>query len=275
MFKLLPLNRRLIDMRQLKIYLFVHCLALLGFFFQPEDAWPVVLILHALTIGCGISVGFHRLIAHRSFTTPDWLKYIFATFGTMAIQGGPISWSAAHRAHHSHTDKRGDPHSSQKGFFWSHIWWAVHKGPNGFRYRLQEAAPDLCKDRYLMFLERHWFWGNIVLCGLTALAFGWVVALWAFPVRIVIGWHCTFFVNSAAHNVAKAKAGVPSSKNLLWLTLLTYGEGWHANHHRSPRSPNFQEKWYQIDPGFYFIWALSKLGLAKYRERRSPIPVTT
>lgn len=266
------LDWRIIDKRQVRIYLITHSLAVAAVFYPPQTGWGWLFVLHFLTICLGISIGYHRLLAHLSFKTAKWIRYTFATLGSMALQGGPVSWSAAHRSHHSHTDQRGDPHSAAKGFFWSHMWWAVHKGPNGFRYKLKQVAPDLYKDRYLLFLEKNHVEITIGLFLLTAAVFGISIALWCFPLRIVIGWHCTFFVNSLAHNQERAAMNLPSYKNVFWITLLTYGEGWHKNHHLAPRSPNFQRRWYQIDLGFYCIWLLSKLGLASYRK---PIKLKT
>ena len=148
-------DRRLVDRRQVCFYILIHILAISTLIIYPSfQGLILVLIGHFLT-GCfGISLGFHRLLSHKSFKTSSAIKYLFSLFGTLSLQGGPLSWVGVHRAHHRYDDGRGDPHSMRKGRFFTHIGWAVHKGPNGFRFKnLQRYAADIAQDPILMFME--------------------------------------------------------------------------------------------------------------------------
>lgn len=226
------LDWRVIDKRQFNIFLYGHLIAILALFFIPQNAVLLLLCGHVITIGFGGSVGYHRLLAHRSFQAPLFVKRTLATFGSLALQGGPLSWSAAHRAHHSKTDQYGDPHSSAKGRWWSHIVWAVYKGPNGFRYKeFDKSVKDLAEDPYLVFLESYALHITILLFIITGIFWGWAEALWLFPLRIVFGWH--------------------------------------KNHHESPGNPNFSRQWHQIDLGYWMIKLMMILGLASFRSRKS------
>lgn len=260
------INWRLIHKGQLRLFVSAHILAVISVFNLPDNWFILLCISHSLVIGLGITLGFHRLFSHRSYFAPSWLARSFAFLGTLALQGGVLSWSAAHRSHHAHTDQRGDPHSIAKGRWWSHIAWAVYKGPNGFRYKqFDKLVHDLHVDPVLVFLERY----ILVINGILFLAAlgvcGWKIALLIFPLRIVVGWHATFFVNSLAHDVKRARLGLPSSKNVLWISLLTFGEGFHQNHHHRPGWPNFSRHWRQPDFGFWLLKFLQTLGVISFR----------
>lgn len=264
------LDWRLMDKKQFNVFLYGHILGFLALFFVPEHWLSFILIGHFITIGLGGSVGYHRLLAHRSFNAPNFVKRLLATCGALALQGGPLSWSSAHRTHHAKTDQYGDPHSSAKGRWWSHIAWAIYKGPNGFRYKdFDKSVHDLSSDPYMVFLEKYALHISIVLFVLVGAFWGLAEALWLFPLRVVIGWHTTFFVNSFAHDPKLAKAGETSSLNVFWVSCLTYGDGWHRNHHTKPGNPNFSRKWWQIDLGFWMIKIMTMLGLASFRVKRS------
>lgn len=260
---------RLIDKNQVSIYIYVHLLSIFSLFHLP-DGWIIILIVcHSFVIGFGISIGYHRLLSHRSFSCSKNLKRVFAFLGTLALQGGVISWVSAHRSHHRFTDNKGDPHASSKGFFWSHIWWAVHKGPNGFRYKgFEKISHDLCEDPFMVFLQRHVINISLVLFLLLAVLWGWKEALFVFSVRLVFGWHTTFFVNSLAHSTALAKQGLDSAKNSHWISLLTFGEGYHKNHHDSPGNACFSKNMTQLDAGYLLIMLMSMLGFVKLRGKR-------
>jgi sn-2 palmitoyl-lipid 9-desaturase len=267
-FKLI--NWRLIDKNQLRLFILMHLLAVVAVFNLPSHWFILLFACHALVIGLGITLGFHRLLSHRSYFAPRWLMRFFALLGTLALQGGVLSWCSAHRSHHAHTDLRGDPHSIAKGRWWSHIAWAVYKGPNGFRYKqFDKLVHDLHKDPVLVFLERFILPLNFVLFAVVLVLFGWQVALLVFPLRLVIGWHCTFFVNSLAHDKNLALSGMPSAKNVFWISLLTFGEGFHENHHRRPGRPNFSRGWSQPDFGFWVLKVLHSLKIIEFRGARA------
>jgi stearoyl-CoA desaturase (delta-9 desaturase) len=224
--------------------------------------------MHVLTGCLGVSVGLHRLLAHRAFQASPPVRNLLATLGTLAYQGGPLRWAALHRAHHRHADGPGDPHARTQGFFFSHVGWAFVKAPNGYRYRqLKRQVPDLASVPWLVALEKHQSAVNLGAFALAVALCGWQVALWAFPLRIVATWHATWLVNSVAHAPvsAEAKAGA-TARNLPWLALLTYGEGFHANHHAAPRAPRLGVGSIFWDQGYLVIAALCALGLAAEQE---------
>lgn len=263
-------NWRLLDKSQFRLFFFTHLLALISLINLPTNWLFLFLICHALVIGFGITLGFHRLLSHRSYFAPLWLARILAFLGTLALQGGVLSWCAAHRSHHAHTDQRGDPHSITNGRWWSHIIWAIHKGPNGFRYKqFDKLAHDLHSDPVLRFLERYILGINLALFAGTFLIFGWQVALLVFPLRIVFGWHTTFFVNSLAHDTALARQSQPSAKNVFWISLLTFGEGFHKNHHAHPGRANFANSWYQLDFGYWILKVFKLLKIIEFRRARA------
>lgn len=262
-------NWRLIDKNQVRLFVGVHLLAIISLFNLPDNWLLLLLISHVLVIGLGITLGFHRLLSHRSYFAPVWLTRVFATLGTLALQGGVLSWCSAHRSHHAHTDQRGDPHAITKGRWWSHIIWAVYKGPNGFRYKqFDKLVHDLHKDTVLVFLERNILRVSAVLFLLTLMVCGWKVALLLFPLRIVVGWHATFFVNSLAHDLNLAQQGLPSAKNVFWISMLTFGEGFHLNHHKHPGRANFSRSWRQPDFGYWILKVLHSIRLIDFRGAR-------
>jgi stearoyl-CoA desaturase (delta-9 desaturase) len=263
----LPLAKRLVAERIAAVAA-VHALAGVALFFPSWHGLAAFAAMHLATGCLGVSVGLHRLLAHRAFQAPPLLRNLLATLGTLAYQGGPLRWVAIHRAHHRHADGPGDPHARTQGFLFSHIGWAFVKAPNGYRYRhLARQVPDLARIPWLVALERHHTAVNLTAFACAIALCGWQVALWAFPLRIVATWHATWLVNSVGHAPAsaEAKAGA-TARNLPWLALLTYGEGFHANHHAAPRAPRLGVGSIFWDQGYLVIAALCALGLAAEQE---------
>ena len=222
-------------------------------------------VLWYATLAIGVSLCYHRLLTHRSFRVPKWLEYSMAVVGTLALQGGPIQWVSTHRIHHAHTDREGDPHDARRGLLWSHFEWLYR--PNEARPTMlerQRFAPDLWSQPFYRTLDNLHVPLQIAL-GVLLFALGglpWVV--WGIFVRLTLVYHITWFVNSAAHGAAAPREyRGDTSQNHWWIAVLTYGEGWHANHHDSPKSWNFKREWYQLDPGALTILALKTLKLAK------------
>ncbi|MEO0687919.1 MAG: fatty acid desaturase, partial [Cyanobacteria bacterium J06649_11] len=214
--------------------------------FFSWKALGVALLLYWVTGGLGITLGFHRLITHRSFQTPKWLEYVLAFCGTLACQGGPIAWVGMHRIHHLHSDQELDPHDSNKGFFWSHIGWMFYHSP---RFAdVPRFTKDIKDDPFYMFLEKNMLLIQIAL-GLLLLAIGgWSFVVWGIFVRLIFVWHCTWFVNSATHKFGyKTYDSKDHSTNCWWVALLTYGEGWHNNHHAFQYSARHGLQWWEID----------------------------
>jgi stearoyl-CoA desaturase (delta-9 desaturase) len=224
------------------------------------------IILHALTGGLGISVGYHRLLAHRSFEAPHWLVSILATLGALAWQGGPLAWVASHRSHHRHADQVGDPHSRALGWWWSHCLWSIFRAPNGFRYRsMARQVPDLNLP-YLLFLERHYLAINLAVVVFSMLILGISNTLVLVFLRVVVVWHCTWLVNSCCHSRG-VNTNESKPTNQWWVAALTYGEGMHLNHHGSPASATFDRRPI-VDPGGAFIRLLASHSIVQFPRRR-------
>ena len=241
----------------------VHLIALLAFL-PTNFSWSaiaVALFLHWLTGCLGITLGWHRLVAHRSFSVPKWLEYFFVLCGSLACQHGPIEWIGLHRHHHAHSDQPIDHHSSTKGFWWSHMGWIFYEVPaDGDVPRLTR---DIAKDPFYLFCEKYFLPMQIAL-GLVLYAIGgWPFVLWGIFVRLVVVYHCTWFVNSATHKFGyKTFDSKDYSTNCWWVAVVTYGEGWHNNHHAFQFSARHGLQWWEIDVTWMTIQLLSKLGLA-------------
>jgi sn-1 stearoyl-lipid 9-desaturase len=225
------------------------------------SAVGVALFLHWMTIGLGISLGFHRLATHRSFQVPKWLEYFFVLCGTLAGQGAVFGWVGYHRLHHLHTDQKLDPHDSTQGFWWSHISWLMHEVPT--HNQLPAMTKDIANDPFYKFCHNHYIAMQLVLA-LVLYAIGgmpWVV--WGIFVRLLVGFHSTCFVNSACHMVGyRSHETNEHSTNCWWVALLTFGEGWHNNHHACQYSARYGWKWWEVDLVWQTIRLLERLGLA-------------
>ncbi|MEO0539970.1 MAG: fatty acid desaturase [Cyanobacteria bacterium P01_A01_bin.105] len=235
------------------------------FAFLPSNfSWTAVaiaLFLHWFTGCLGITLGWHRLIAHRSFQTPKWLEYFFVFCGSLACQHGPIEWIGLHRHHHAFSDQPGDHHNSQRGFWWSHMGWIFHEVPaDGEVPRLTQ---DIANDPVYLFFERFFFPLQIALAGLLYWLGGWPFVVWGVFVRLVLVYHCTWFVNSATHKFGyRTYDAGDHSTNCWWVALVTYGEGWHNNHHAFQYSARHGLKWWEIDTTWMVISILKRIGLA-------------
>ena len=241
----------------------VHIIALLAFL-PANFSWSAVgiaLFLHWLTGCLGITLGWHRLVAHRSFKTPKWLEYFFVFCGSLACQHGPIEWIGLHRHHHAFSDQPVDHHSSTKGFWWSHMGWIFYEVPaDGDVPRLTK---DIANDPFYLFCEKYFLLMQILLGFLLYAIGGWPFVLWGIFVRLVVVYHCTWFVNSATHKFGyKTYDAGDLSTYCWWVAVVTYGEGWHNNHHAFQFSARHGLKWWEIDTTWMVIQLLSKLGLA-------------
>lgn len=243
-----------------------HILALFTVLFLWDwKAIAVAAVLYWICIGWGIGMGYHRLHTHRSYKVPKWIDYLFAVCGTMTLQGGPISWVGVHRIHHQLSDKEGDPHSPRDGAWWAHIiWMTVGEAMHNNTKVTSRYAPDLARDRFYVWLN-NWHWIPVTVLGLILLAVGgWAMAFWGVFVRVVAGWHATWLVNSATHMWgARRFATRDDSRNNWWVALLTFGEGWHNNHHAHPASARHGLAWWEFDLTWLQIRLLEKLGIAK------------
>jgi stearoyl-CoA desaturase (delta-9 desaturase) len=241
----------------------LHLLAMLAFL-PGNFSWQAVglaLVLHWITGGLGITLGFHRLLTHRSFETPKWLEYFFALCGTLACQGGVVKWVGLHRIHHKHSDTSSDPHDSNAGFWWSHMDWMLHDIPAD--RDIPRYTQDL-DDPVYRFLNNAFIPLQIILGLLLYWWGGWSFVIWGVFARLVIVFHCTWFVNSATHMFGyRTFDSNDASRNCWWVALVTYGEGWHNNHHAYQYSARHGLKWWEIDLTWMTIRLLQIVGLAK------------
>jgi len=244
----------------------IHALALLAPWFFSWSALGVTIFLHWLFGSIGICLGYHRLLTHRSFQVPKWLEYIIATIGALAVQGGPIFWVASHRLHHAHPeDEVKDPYSARRGFWWSHMLWLFCQNQQFFDYEAyKKFAPDLARDSFYRWLDRYFLLLQIPLGLLLYVLGGWSFVIYGMFLRLVLLWHSTWLINSASHLRGYQTYGVDDgSRNLWWAALLTYGEGWHNNHHAQPHVAPAGRQWWEVDVTWWAIQVLKTFGLAK------------
>ena len=239
-----------------------------------------ILAVMYLITATGVTVGYHRMLTHRSFRTHKPTEYLFAVLGSMAVQGSVIAWVADHRKHHAHTDVEGDPHSPHvghgdgvggvlQGLWHAHSGWLLSE--HG-RADWQKYAPDLYEDPGMRLINR--FFVPLVMLGLAipALA-GFLLTgtllgaatglLWGGLVRVFFVHHVTWSVNSICHFLGTRRFEVDDhSTNVFWLALPSLGESWHHNHHTFPRSAVHGLRRWELDPSAALIWAMERVGLA-------------
>jgi fatty-acid desaturase len=242
-----------------------HVGAIAALFFFSWKALLLAAVLWWVSGSLGIGMAYHRLLTHRGYKTSKWVEYFLTLCGTLALEGGPISWVATHRVHHQNTDKEGDPHSPQDGGLWAHMGWiltgkAMHNVASG---EYMSFVPDLRKDKFHVWISK-WHWVPLAILGAALFAIGgWPFLLWGIFFRTVIGLHATWLVNSATHMWGSQRFLTgDTSTNSFWVAILTFGEGWHNNHHASPQSARHGLAWYEFDMNWYGIAALKTLGLA-------------
>jgi stearoyl-CoA desaturase (delta-9 desaturase) len=240
----------------------------------------IVFAVMYLLCGFGITIGYHRLLTHRSFATYKPIEYLFAILGSMAIQGGPLDWVADHRKHHAHTDVEGDPHSPHvghgegvlgafRGLWHAHVgWtWRVHGMATHERY-----AREIAADRGMKVIHYSF---PLLLVASAAIPFGLGVAitgtvnggltalLWGGLIRVLVQSHITWSVNSVCHFFGDRRFDIDDeSTNVWWLSLPSLGESWHHNHHAFPRSARHGLNRWELDPSALVIKAMMKLKLA-------------
>jgi fatty-acid desaturase len=264
-----------------------HVGAVAALFFFTWQRLVVMLALYVVAINVGIGMCYHRLLTHRGYQVPKWLEYIMAICATLALEGGPMFWVSTHRVHHQNSDHEGDPHTPREGGWWAHTGWLLFG--NSLHAQsdfLNRYSPDLGRDRVHVWLSK-WHWVPLTVSGVVLFAVGWLVGglngaigwvLWGAFLRVTVGLHATWLVNSATHMWGSRRFETKDdSRNNWWVALVSGGEGWHNNHHAHPVSAKHGQVWYEVDPNYYGIWLLSKLGLAKKiklakYDRKNPKP---
>ncbi|NJN85608.1 MAG: acyl-CoA desaturase [Leptolyngbyaceae cyanobacterium SL_7_1] len=239
-------------------------LGVFAVFLPGTFSWGAVAlcaVLHWLTAGVGITLGWHRLLTHRSFQTPKWLEYILVFCGTLAMQGGPIWWVGLHRHHHLYSDQDVDHHDSSKGFWWSHMEWMFYKVP--VEREIPRFTKDIADDPIYQFQDKYFYWIQAVFVFVLYLIGGLPFLVWGGIIRLVLVYHTTWLVNSATHTFGyRTYESGDRSTNCWWVALLAYGEGWHNNHHTFQYSARHGLKWWEFDATWIMIQVLQQLGLA-------------
>ena len=236
--------------------------------------WTMFAVLYVMT-GLGITVGYHRLIAHRSFNCSPWVKTVLLITGGWALENSALKWARAHIRHHACCDQQDDPYNAQRGFWYSHCGWIFFKdqyGDGKYAARLRQDPLILWQDRYYI---------PIVISGLAVpfvvgfLYNGWIGGLGCFLLagvgRTFFVLNSTFCINSVCHLWGKQPHTNSDSSRDSWLvSLLTFGEGYHNFHHAHQRDYRNGARWYNFDPSKWLIFALSRIGAAWDLSRIDP-----
>jgi fatty-acid desaturase len=242
-----------------------HVGAVAALFMFSWQALVAAIALWWITASLGVGMGFHRLLTHRGYKTPKWVEYLLTFCGALAMEGGHILWVVTHRIHHAHTDGPGDPHTPRDGGWWAHIGWMLTGPAQDYDPEvITRYAPDLVKDRFHVWLNKY-YWLPLVLLAVALLALGgWSYLMWGIFFRVTFNLHATWLVNSATHMWGKRRfATTDDSRNNWWVALLTFGEGWHNNHHAHPTSARHGLAWYEIDLNWWGIRVMQFLRMAK------------
>jgi stearoyl-CoA desaturase (delta-9 desaturase) len=229
--------------------------------------------MHWVTCSIGICLGFHRYLAHKSMKLKAPAEFVTMLCGCLSGEGSPLTWAATHRLHHQKSDQEGDPHSPiREDGWWAHIMWLFPKRATDVsRILMSRYVPELVNRPVMQFFEKTfalWLWGG----GLVLLAAGWMTGgwqlgvswlVWGMCVRMVAAYHSTWFVNSATHLWGYRNYDTRDhSRNLWWVAILAYGEGWHNNHHAHPAVAPAGHKWWEVDMTWWSICFLRAIGQA-------------
>jgi fatty-acid desaturase len=233
----------------------------------------VAAVLLYLTGGLGVALCYHRSLTHRGLRMRKSVEYVFAILGTLALQGDPIRWIAIHRKHHAHADTEGDPHGRNVSFRWAHVRWLTERNdalPTSAE--VARFAPDLHAQKFYRVLQYLHVPLQIALAGVLFALGGWDWVAWGIFVRLVVSYHATWLVNSAAHSLGyRTYPTGDLSTNCWWVALISWGEGWHNNHHAFPYSARHGLRWFEFDLTWWSVRILALLRLVD----RVRIPTTT
>jgi stearoyl-CoA desaturase (delta-9 desaturase) len=246
----------------------IHAIGLAAPFLAPPTPGLVALALALYGARMfAVTAGYHRYFSHRSYRTSRAFQLVLAVLGATAAQKGPLWWAAHHRDHHRFSDQPGDVHSPVlRGFWWSHVGWILSSGSDVLKL---DRVRDLARFPELRFVDRFYALPPLALAiGLYA-AGGWPALLWGFAVSTVLLWHGTFVINSLAHVIGRRRyPTTDASRNSFLLAVITFGEGWHNNHHHYQTSVKQGFFWWELDLSYYVLRGLAALGLVW--DLRSP-----
>lgn len=222
--------------------------------------------------GLGITLGYHRLLTHKSLKVPSLVKYFFVSGGYLCFMGGPINWVGVHRLHHQKSDLEGDPHSPTEGFKHALYEWMFTMGDRQSTDELQKQVPDLMDDKVLRLFGADHSARQAALCLsicaifriLTLVFFGWTAFIANLLASFMVFWSPQL-VNSICHmqdHGYRLHQTRDESRNVWWVAMLSFGEGWHNNHHAIPKSARHGMAWWEFDFTYMVILMLEKVGLA-------------
>ena len=262
------------------VFIHLGCLAAFVPMFFSWQALAVCAGMHWLTCSIGICLGYHRYLAHKALKLKPPAEFAVLLAGSLSGEGSPMTWAATHRIHHQKSDQEGDPHSPLQGAWWSHILWLfVHRKKEDQTLMWEKYIPELTKRPMLQFFEKTfamWLWVQGLALGAIGYAIdGWVLAasyvVWGMCVRMTMAYHSTWFVNSATHLWGYRNYDTrDESRNLWWVAILAYGEGWHNNHHAHPSVAPAGHKWWEVDITWWSIRLLEMTGLAYDVRKKVP-----
>jgi len=249
-------------------FIIFHLMVIPAMFYVTWGAVVAAVILWVIG-GLGVTMGYHRLLTHKSFQTYKLVRWAITITGVLAFQGSPIKWVIRHLMHHRRPDTNEDPHSPIHGLPWAHILGFCFKEPEDrdtFGY-----ASGLKKERFMVFFEKFFWLPQAVMTGIlgywgytvggTYGALAWI--FWGMGVRTVFTWHATWLVNSAGHTWGYRSFPTNDfSTNNWWVALLSFGEGWHNNHHAFMASARHGLLWFEFDPTWYTIYLMERFHLA-------------
>lgn len=280
---------------QRRAMLAISIIPLLGLVFAIVQMWGwgvsgrdliIAGVFYVIT-GLGITVGYHRLLTHRSFDVPNWVRVGWAIAGSLAVQGSVIDWVATHRRHHAYSDEEGDPHSPHldaadgvkgilRGLYHAHLGWMFE--PDGTE--AETWAPDLLDNDAIVKVNRAFPWLILATFLLPALIGGlWsmslmgavTAAIWAGLLRMFLLHHVTWSINSICHFYGtRPFASRDEARNNIWLSVLSFGESWHNAHHAFPASARHGLRWWEFDASWITIKAMEVVGLARNIKLPSP-----
>lgn len=272
----------------------IHLLGLLCFvpaFFSWTGA--VVCLIGVHLFGQAITMGYHRLLTHRSFGTRLWFEHLLVVLAMCSFEDTPARWVATHRVHHAHSDEENDPHSPLVHAFWAHMGWLlVHNRTLHAASSYEKYARDILRDPFYMWLERRpWriaaiYLAHAVLLAVVAFGIGWwlwgasaaiwfaaSVVVWGVIGRTLLVWHITWSVNSLTHLFGYRNHETDeNSRNNWFVAMVSAGEGWHNNHHHDPKCCTVSHRWWELDVTHLEIRLLKRLGVVTWivprREER-------
>jgi sn-2 palmitoyl-lipid 9-desaturase len=250
----------------------IHVAALAAPWCFSWSGLAICLVLYWVTGSLGVCLGYHRLLTHGSFTTSRPVKLFFAWLGGISGEGSALMWVADHRKHHAYSDHDGDPHTPRDGGLWSHMLWLFpRRSATELAAHIKRWAPDLDRDPWMQFFHTTFLLSHFAVGGALVAAGWWVGGprlgvswlVWGLAVRMVIVFHVTWFVNSATHMWGyRNYETTDDSRNLWWVGLLAFGEGWHNNHHAFQRMARHGHRWWEIDVTYAAILVMEAVGLA-------------